>query len=168
MNSFHIATLSVALALCCSSPARAEEAPPSQGGAEAATTLDPIVTTATRAPRPASELLAPIVIIDRDAIERALAADLSDLLRNYAGIDVARSGGPGQTSSAFLRGTESNHVLLLVDGIELNPGTIGGPPFAAIPLAAIGANVVAAIGATSPQPRQIISSATCRITAKPT
>lgn len=106
-------------------------------GAEPPSALDPIVTTATRAPRPASELLAPIVIIDRAAIERALAADLSDLLRNYAGIDVARSGGPGQTSSAFLRGTESNHVLLLVDGIELNPGTIGGAPFAAIPLAAI-------------------------------
>lgn len=105
--------------------------------ADEATELDPIVTTATRAPRPASAELAPVVVIDRATIERSLAADLSDLLRHYAGIDVARSGGPGQTSSAFLRGTESNHVLLLVDGVELNPGTIGGPPFATVPLAAV-------------------------------
>ncbi len=131
MSSSRIAALVAALAaycLPCSLAAAADEAP---------SLLDPIVTTATRTPRPASELLAPVVIVDRDAIERSLAADLTDLLRFYAGIDIARSGGPGQTSSAFLRGTESNHVLLLVDGVELNPGTIGGAPFAAIPLAAI-------------------------------
>lgn len=129
MPSFRPAALVTALSICCCGPAIA--------AADQATLLDPIITTATRAPRPESELLAPVVVIDRDAIERSLAADLSDLLRNYAGIDIARSGGPGQTSSAFLRGTESNHVLLLVDGVELNPGTIGGAPFAAIPLGAI-------------------------------
>jgi vitamin B12 transporter len=134
MSASRLAALGAALYLV-SLAAFAADAP--AVGEEPATALDPIVTTATRAPRPASELLAPIVIIERDAIERALAADLSDLLRHYAGIDIARSGGPGQTSSAFLRGTESNHVLLLVDGIELNPGTIGGPPFAAVPLAAV-------------------------------
>lgn len=131
MSSSRSAALAAALAIACASSqlAAATDEPPRL--------LDPIVTTATRTPRPASELLAPVVIIDHDAIERSLAADLSDLLRFYAGIDIARSGGPGQTSSAFLRGTESNHVLLLVDGIELNPGTIGGAPFAVVPLAAI-------------------------------
>ena len=130
MSSRHAALAAACIICSISSPlAAAPDEAPSQ--------LDPIVTTATRTPRPASELLAPVVIIDRAAIERSLAADLSDLLRFYAGIDIARSGGPGQTSSAFLRGTESNHVLLLVDGVELNPGTIGGAPFAAIPLAAI-------------------------------
>ena len=130
MSSRHAALAAACIICSISSPlAAAPDEAPSQ--------LDPIVTTATRTPRPASELLAPVVVIDRAAIERSLAADLSDLLRFYAGIDIARSGGPGQTSSAFLRGTESNHVLLLVDGVELNPGTIGGAPFAAIPLAAI-------------------------------
>jgi vitamin B12 transporter len=131
MSSSHRAAFAAALVAAClpSLLIAAEEEPPSA--------LDPIITTATRTPRPASELLEPVVVIDRAAIERSLAADLSDLLRFYAGIDIARSGGPGQTSSAFLRGTESNHVLLLVDGVELNPGTIGGAPFAAIPLAAI-------------------------------
>lgn len=130
MPSSRHAAIAAALMTClCSVAAAAADEPPSA--------LDPIVTTATRAPRPAAELLVPVIVIDRAAIERSLAADLSDLLRNYAGIDIARSGGPGQTSSAFLRGTESNHVLLLVDGVELNPGTIGGAPFAAMPLSAI-------------------------------
>ncbi len=37
--------------------------------------------------------------------------------------------GPGQTASVFLRGTESNHTLVLVDGVRINPGTIGGAPW---------------------------------------
>jgi vitamin B12 transporter len=137
MSSSRLVAFCAALCAFNLAAAAAEEPPAPLADEAAATALDPIVTTATRAPRPASELLAPVIVIDRSTIERSLAADLSDLLRNYAGIDIARSGGPGQTSSAFLRGTESNHVLLLVDGIELNPGTIGGAPFAVVPLAAI-------------------------------
>jgi vitamin B12 transporter len=131
MLSSRSAALCAALCFVAVQPACAEDA------VDAPAALEPIVTTANRVPRPASELLAPVIVIERETIARSLAADLSDLLRNYAGIDIARSGGPGQTSSAFLRGTESNHVLLLVDGVELNPGTIGGAPFAAVPLAAI-------------------------------
>ena len=78
-----------------------------------------------------------MVVIDRATIERSLAADLTDLLRFTAGVEIGRNGGPGQTSSVFLRGSESNHALVLLDGIELNPGTIGGAPLAAIPLTSI-------------------------------
>ena len=41
------------------------------------------------------------------------------------GVEVARLGGPGQQTSLFVRGTESNHVLVLMDGLRINPGTIG-------------------------------------------
>jgi vitamin B12 transporter len=47
-------------------------------------------------------------------------------MRFEAGIDIGRNGGPGQATSMFLRGTESNHTLVLVDGVRINPGTIGG------------------------------------------
>ncbi|MGI9239133.1 MAG: TonB-dependent receptor domain-containing protein, partial [Woeseiaceae bacterium] len=40
--------------------------------------------------------------------------------------DIGRNGGPGQATSIFLRGTESNHTLVLIDGVRMNPGTIGG------------------------------------------
>jgi vitamin B12 transporter len=85
-----------------------------------------IVVTATREPQPAAEVLAPVVIIDRATIERSLAPDVADLLRFHAGLDVARNGGPGQATSLFIRGTESNHAVVMIDGVRINPGTIGG------------------------------------------
>jgi vitamin B12 transporter len=84
-----------------------------------------IFVTATRAPTPLEEVLAPVLIIDRDSIERSGAGDPSDILRFHAGLDVARNGGPGQTTAVFIRGADSNHTLVLVDGVRINPGTIG-------------------------------------------
>lgn len=87
--------------------------------------LDETVVTATRTPVPADELIVPLFVIDRDEIERSLAPDAGELLRTHAGIELARSGGPGQPTSLFLRGTESNHTVVLLDGVRINPGTIG-------------------------------------------
>ena len=56
---------------------------------------------------------------------RQPASDLGDALRFVPGVEVARLGGPGQQTSLFVRGTESNHVLVLMDGLRINPGTIG-------------------------------------------
>jgi vitamin B12 transporter len=85
-----------------------------------------VVVTATREAQPVADVLAPVVVIDRAAIERSLATDVADLLRFHAGLDVARNGGPGQTTSLFIRGTDSNHAIVMVDGVRINPGTIGG------------------------------------------
>jgi vitamin B12 transporter len=93
--------------------------------AEAVATADHLVVTATRIPTPAEELLAPVIVIDRAAIERSASADVGDLLRFHAGLDLGRNGGPGQTTAVFIRGAESNHTLVLVDGVRINPGTIG-------------------------------------------
>jgi vitamin B12 transporter len=84
-----------------------------------------VIVTATRIPTPVEEVLAPVIVIDRATIERSVAADAADLLRFHAGLDLARNGGPGQTTAVFIRGAESNHTLVLVDGVRINPGTIG-------------------------------------------
>jgi vitamin B12 transporter len=84
-----------------------------------------VVVTATREPEPASNLLVPIAVIDRDDLDRSLAVDVSQLLSQQPGIDITPYGGPGQTVSVFMRGTNSNHTIFLVDGIRINPGTIG-------------------------------------------
>ncbi|MDX1507731.1 MAG: TonB-dependent receptor, partial [Woeseiaceae bacterium] len=87
---------------------------------------DTIIVTATRNEMPLDDAIVPVSVITRDDIELSLATDLAELLRFEAGIDIGRNGGPGQATSMFLRGTESNHTLLLVDGVRINPGTIGG------------------------------------------
>jgi vitamin B12 transporter len=84
-----------------------------------------IFVTATRTPTRLQEVLAPALVIDRDAIERSGAGDPGDILRFHAGLDLGRNGGPGQTTAVFIRGAESNHTLVLVDGVRINPGTIG-------------------------------------------
>ncbi len=89
-------------------------------------TAEPFVVTATRTAQLADETLAPVIVITREEIERTQANDVADLLRNYAGLDIARNGGPGQATSLFMRGTDSNHTLVMIDGVKINPGTIGG------------------------------------------
>jgi vitamin B12 transporter len=86
-----------------------------------------VIVTATRVPTPADEVLASVVVIDRATIERSNAGDAAELLRFHAGLEVASNGGPGQPAALFIRGAESNHSLVLVDGIRINPGTIGLP-----------------------------------------
>jgi vitamin B12 transporter len=112
-NPFLIVSLTVLSA--------AAAADPSTDG----TPLAAIVVTASREPEPQFEALAPTLVIDRDTIERSPGVDLGDLLRFNAGIDVVRSGGPGQETSLFIRGTNSNHTVVLVDGVRINPGTQG-------------------------------------------
>ncbi len=95
-------------------------------GAADTTPGDTLIVTATRTEIPLSDAIVPVTIITREDIELSLANDLAELLRFEAGIDIGRSGGPGQATSVFLRGTESNHTLVLIDGVRMNPGTIGG------------------------------------------
>ena len=87
---------------------------------------DTIIVTATRTEIPLRDATVPVTVITREDIELSLARDLAELLRFEADIDIGRSGGPGQSTSLFLRGTESNHTLVLIDGVRMNPGTIGG------------------------------------------
>jgi len=88
--------------------------------------LEETIVTATRTPVPLDAVGAPVIVISRNDIERSLAGDVSELLQQHAGLEIARNGGPGQTTSLFTRGTESNHTVVLVDGVRINPGTIGG------------------------------------------
>lgn len=92
-------------------------------------TLNPVVVTASRTAQTVDEALAPVIVISRDEIERAQATDVAELLRFHAGFDIGRNGNPGSTTSLFIRGTESNHTLVMIDGVKINPGTIGGAAF---------------------------------------
>jgi vitamin B12 transporter len=89
---------------------------------------DTVIVTATRTPTPEDAVLVPVITITRADIERSLAGDVADLLRFHAGLELGRNGGPGQPTSLFLRGTDSNHTIVLIDGVRVNPGTIGGAP----------------------------------------
>lgn len=120
--------LAIAAPIVVSAPTSSADA---SGGAE---TLDTIVVTATRSPTPIARGLAAITVLDRTAIEQAQAPDLIDLLARQAGIDVSRTGGPGSLSTLFLRGGNSNHTLVLIDGVRVNSVQQGQYDFANLPL----------------------------------
>lgn len=96
-----------------------------------------VVVTATRQQQRADEVLASVEVIDREQIERAGHSTLIDVLRTVPGLRVASNGGAGSNASLFIRGTESRHVLLLVDGMRLGSATSGQATLEAIPLAMI-------------------------------
>jgi len=87
---------------------------------------DTQVVTANRFAQPASSVLASTTVVTRAEIDRWQAKSLTDVMRRLPGVDVAQNGGLGQTSSLFIRGTNSSHVLILIDGIRLNQAGISG------------------------------------------
>ncbi|MGY8869970.1 MAG: TonB-dependent receptor domain-containing protein [Pseudomonadales bacterium] len=87
--------------------------------------FDTLTVTATRTAQTVDETLASVTVITREQIERMQATDLSDILRFATGVEISRSGGQGQLTSIFTRGTESDHTLVLIDGMKINPGTLG-------------------------------------------
>lgn len=102
-----------------------------------ATALDQVLVTATRTPIALQNSISPAQVIDRAEIERSQAPSLQDLLRGRAGINLNNSGGLGKQSSLFLRGTNSAHTLVLVDGVRINTGDLGLAMLQDLPLAQI-------------------------------
>src|SRR6056297_1591503 len=93
--------------------------------AETAWQDEPVVVTANRTEQSAAAVPARVSVITRADIERSQAPDLVELLRLEAGIDIARNGGPGGQTSVFMRGANSNHVLVLIDGVRASASGTG-------------------------------------------
>lgn len=109
--------------LLCLSPAYADDSPDT-GSAE----LGDISVTATRTPLIADQEVAPVIVIGPEQLALAQGGDVGSVLRQYAGLDIAQTGGPGQPESLFLRGANSNQTLVLINGMRINPTTLGGAP----------------------------------------
>lgn len=101
-------------------------------GVRADDTQEPLVVTATRIPTPQGTALGSTTVITGEDMARAQSPTLVDALQDLGGVQFARNGGPGTTSSVFLRGTNSNQVLVLIDGVRVESATTGTAPFAAI------------------------------------
>jgi vitamin B12 transporter len=101
------------LAITCCTPALALADEPDQS-------LPPVVVTATRIPTAVADIPAGVTVIDRQTIETRDYNTLVDALQDVPGLRVSPSGGPGGNTSVFIRGTNSDHVLVLRDGMPIN------------------------------------------------
>ncbi|MDY6994754.1 MAG: TonB-dependent receptor plug domain-containing protein, partial [Pseudomonadota bacterium] len=100
----------------------------------AQTVLPEVVVTASRTIQTTGDPLASTTVMSREAIEDSQALTLPQLLRGVAGIDVVSSGGLGKATSVLMRGSESDHVLVLVDGVKLGSATLGVVSWQHLPL----------------------------------
>ncbi|MBI2728323.1 MAG: TonB-dependent receptor [Polaromonas sp.] len=96
-----------------------------------------VVVTATRTESRVDEVLADVTVISREQIEQQPGRTLSDLIARQAGLQTASNGGLGKSSSLFIRGSESRHVLFLIDGVPFSSATAGTPSLDNIPLDSI-------------------------------
>ncbi|EAA8845092.1 TonB-dependent vitamin B12 receptor BtuB [Salmonella enterica subsp. enterica] len=83
------------------------------------TSPDTLVVTAHRFQQPVNSVLAPTDVVTREDIQRWQSKDLNDVMRRLPGVDISQSGGMGKSSSLYVRGTESRHVLVLIDGVPM-------------------------------------------------
>lgn len=120
---FIAAALAATLAIPCSTFAAGDEAA--------------VVVTATRMPARASELLNDVTVLHREDIEASSATTLPELLSAQPGIELVSNGGAGKTSSLLIRGAESRHTVVLIDGMRVNSATSGDTAVQHIPLSQI-------------------------------
>lgn len=79
-----------------------------------------IVISPTRQPTAIQEIGSSVTVIGEDELEKSQQPNLAEVLRRVPGLDVVRNGPTGQITRIFMRGTDSNHVLVLVDGVKVN------------------------------------------------
>lgn len=96
--------------------------------------LDDIVVTASRVPTSISDLNADVSVVRDAEIRQAGARSLGELLQSQPGIEITAQGGLGSQSGLFIRGANSNHTLILLDGMRVNSATVGLTAVEHIPL----------------------------------
>jgi len=79
-----------------------------------------VVISATRIATPIGNLGSTVTVITGEQLESEQQQLVVDALRQVPGVDVRRQGGPGSLSTVFIRGAESDHTLVLIDGVKIH------------------------------------------------
>lgn len=98
---------------------------------------DDIVVTATRTEVERKNVISDITVITSAELKRNSSNNIIDILQQQPGIEIHNTGGLGKTSSIFLRGTNANSVVVLIDGVRINSATAGITSWENIPTSQI-------------------------------
>ncbi len=96
--------------------------------------LKEVVITATRTETRTDELVSDVVVVTREQIEQSAGRTLPEVLTRTAGVQFSSNGGLGKSAGVFIRGAESRHTILLIDGVRFGSATTGTPTWENIPL----------------------------------
>ena len=104
---------------------------------QASEETETIVVTASRTQQDKFDVLAAIDVFDRDAIDQIQPVSVADLLNKVAGINVLSNGTKASNSSVFVRGSNSDHVLILVNGVRVGSATTGVKSLSSVAMALV-------------------------------
>ncbi len=114
----HRRALILLLALLClslwSRPAEASDSD------TAAVQMEGIVVVANSESTPVREIGSSVTIITAQEIKQSQKQSVTEVLRDVPGLDVVQTGARGGQTSVFMRGANSGHTLVLIDGVEMN------------------------------------------------
>jgi vitamin B12 transporter len=96
--------------------------------------LAQVIVTASRSPEPVVDAIASVTVITRADIDRLQPQSVSELLTGLAGISIASNGDLGKSTSVYVRGTNADHVLVLIDGIKIGSATLGSAAWEQLPV----------------------------------
>ena len=82
--------------------------------------LPSLVVTPDRVPTDADKVTGTVTVITNKEMQERQLRTATDVLRTVPGISVQQSGGQGTLTSVFVRGSNSNHVLVLIDGVNVS------------------------------------------------
>ena len=102
--------------------------------ANADASLPPIVVSATRTEQDPRSIGSAVSVVTAQELADTRVNSAFEALRQVPGVDVVQSGGPGRTASVFIRGHNSQHTLVLLDGVRLNSNNAGAYDFSNIPV----------------------------------
>src|SRR5947209_5043117 len=100
--------------------ARAQDARSTSADGDQLPEAEPVVVSATRIETPVNEIGSSVTVITDEEIERNQRRTLPDVLETVPGLNIVQTGGPGGLTSVFMRGSNSNHTKVLIDGIDAN------------------------------------------------
>lgn len=80
--------------------------------------LDPVIVTATRTATAVSQIASSVTVITSEEIAEQQKTQVLDVLRSVPGVNLVQTGNTGGAVSVYLRGTDTKHTLVLIDGIE--------------------------------------------------
>jgi vitamin B12 transporter len=108
-----------------------------QSATDQGNTLQTVIVTATRTAITQDDALSSVTVITRDDIDRLQPTSVMDLLTGLPGVSIAQTGGIGQSTSLYVRGTNPTHVLVLIDGVRIGSVSLGVAALEQIPVDAI-------------------------------
>jgi len=126
LYSIPLLTLLAPIAAAAQVAAGGQASAPDEAGGAAATAVPQIVVTANRAPLPIDKVGQSVTVLTEDDIRLDQETAVSDILARTPGVTFSRNGGPGETTSLYIRGAEAAQTVVLIDGVKVNDPTDPG------------------------------------------